>query len=229
MLLLCLVLGVTAVDILLDGGFEHNQWEILPSWALCSSFSCSVPAELEPGPHTGSHFLMIYPGHRVGISQKFNGTRYGSCQLSFYLKTTSKIDTFTTVYWGPEIYELSSYQSEFALGGWQFYSIPLSGHPTYLEIEFSSGNTAYAVADDFSLTCSASTWAWGWTIEMIILTVVGGCIFLSGYKLVQQHQLLTLITDKYNLHRPDWMHRKKPEEKETQMEVLKSAFNDDSE
>lgn len=230
MLLLCLaLLGVGAVDILLDGGFEGNQWEIVPSWSLCSVYSCSVPVALQPGGRSGNHFLMVYPGRRVTIGQKFNGTHFGSCQLNFYLKTTSKIDTFTTVFWGAEIFELSSYQSESSFGDWEFYSIPLDGHATYLEIEFSSGNIAYAIVDDFSLMCSASTWSWAWTAEMIALAVVGGCIFLAGYKLVQQKQLFPLLVEKYDLHRPQWMRRKQPEKKETQMDVLNTAFNDDSE
>ena len=225
-LLLC---SVSAVDILLDGGFEGNQWEIVPSWALCNVHSCSVPAALQPGGRSGTHFLMVYPGRRVTIGQKFNETNYGSCQLNFYLKTTSKIDTLTTIYWEAEIYELSSYESQSSFGEWDFYSIPLSGNPDYLEIQFTSGNIAYAIADDFSLVCSPTNWSWSWTVDMIMLAVVGGCIILAGYKLVQQRQLISLLAEKYNLHWPEWLKRKPPPQKEAEMAVLGSAFNDDSE
>jgi hypothetical protein len=174
---------------------------------------------------------MVYPGRRVTIGQKFNGTSYGSCQLSFYLKTTSKIDTFTTIFWGPDIYELNSYESQSAFGDWDLYNIPLSGRPESLEIQFSSSNIAYAIADDFSLICSPNNWSWSWTVDMIVLAIVSGCIILAGYKLVQHKQLVGILMEKYNLHWPDWLKRKSPPspDNESQMQVLKSAFNDDLE
>lgn len=215
-----------AKDILLDGGFEGRQWDIAPTWALCSIYSCSVLESLQPGAHSGNHFLMIYSGRRVTIGQKFNTTRHGYCQLGFYLKTTSEIDTSIRVFWGTDIHDINCYEGDPTLGQWNYYTLPLSGDSDYLEMQFVSGSTAMAVADDFSLICESSTWSWAWTGEMIALAVVAGVLILTGYKLVQQRQLLEEFANKYNIHRPAWLKRKPPAEVEIE---LKDAFIEDSE
>lgn len=217
---------VAAEDILVDGGFEGRYWDIAPSWALCSVYSCSVLESLQPGAHSGNHFLMVYSGRRVTIGQKFNVSRHGHCRLGFYLKTSSEIDTSIRVFWGTDIHDINCYEGDPTLGQWNYYTLLLDGDSNYIEMQFTSGSTAMAVADDFSLICESNTWSWAWTGEMIALAVVAGVLILAGYKLVQQRQLLQEIIDKYNIHLPTWVKRKPPAETEIE---LKSAFNDDSE
>lgn len=227
MLLWLVIVCATATDILIDGSFEESGWDIVPSWTLCSLYgACSVPTALGSGARTGTHFILVYPGRRVSIGQKFEASTYDECRLGFYAKTTSEIDTFMTVYWGTEIYELSSYQSNSVYAAWNYYELMLDGSPTSLEVEIVSNNIAYVVVDDFALICSQYNWSWEWSAGMIALLVVVGAALLIGYKVVQQRNLVSVIAEKYDLHWPQWFKRKAPE---IQMEEdVNKAFMEDS-
>ena len=230
MLIWLLFACALADDILIDGSFEESGWDIVPSWTLCNTHSaCSVPVVLGAGARTGSHFIMVYPGRRLTIGQKFEESGYSECRLGFYAKTTSEIDTFMTVYWGTDIYELSSYQSNSVFAEWNYYNVLLDGSPASLEIEIVSNNIAYIVADDFSLICSQYNWSWSWSAGMITLAVVIGCVALIGYKVIQQRNLVGVVVEKYNLHWPEWLKFKRAPPQEIPMDEVNKAFMEDSE
>jgi len=223
---------ITATEILNDGSFEGSGWEVVPSWTLCSAYSCSPPVSLIPGAHSGTHFIMVYPGRRLSIGQTFNDSvaGYSECRLSFYMKTTSEIDTFTTVYWGADIHEVLSYKSNDLYAAWTYYEVMLDGSPVSLEVEMVSNNIAYVVADDFSLICSRYSWSWSWSAGMIVLVVVACCTVLIGYKVVQQRNLVSVVVEKYNLHWPEWLKYKRAQPTaDIPLDDVNAAFIEDSE
>jgi hypothetical protein len=223
----CLVVTAFAGELLLDGSFEDNQWEISPSWALCNSHSCNVPLEISPGAHSGTHFVMAYPDRKVSLAQRFNNSDYAECQLEFYSRTTNRLNSFLTVYWNAKIVELTSYSKQSTLGDWDFYSITLGSQPEYLEIEINSVGNVYTTFDDVSLNCSTSRWTWTWSLELIFFVVIIGVALLTGARFLQRHHFISVALGRMGIQLPNCPHWFSPKKEATEIEEhVLSAFRE---
>jgi hypothetical protein len=173
---------------------------------------------------------MAYPGYRVVLAQSFNSSipqidTMDECNLVFYFKSTSEIDTFFNIYWGSDVYDLSTYSASDTYDGWKMYDILLYGEPKYLELEIKSENIAYVLADDFSLQCTPSRWSWAWTVETAAAIVVSVIILAACTKFVYKEQLCCKLADRWDVkfHIPSF--RRIPTFSSVQMtEFNKSAF-----
>jgi hypothetical protein len=224
---ICFFATIFAEEILLDGSFEERQWEISPSWALCNAHSCTLPPELSPGAHSGTHFILAYPDRKVVIAQRFNDSSYAECRLEFYARTTNRLNSFITIFWNTNIVELTSYSKQSVIGDWDFYSISLSGGPDNQHVDINSAGNINTTVDDFSLNCASSHWTWTWSIEFITFIIIAGIAVFAGIRFLQKHHFVSVALDRMGIQLPECPHWFKPKKPAVEEYVL-SAFQEDS-
>jgi hypothetical protein len=150
----------TLYNVLKDGDFESTQyWTIAPDSALCTGWCRYSTVWKEPA-HSGISFLFARPN--TGISAVENlqwpsDSNYNRCDLKFYVRAVSALDTYFKIFWDGTAYSIDWVQwekdSETTASEWVPVEITLYGLSDTIEFRIQTSERTYISVDSVTTGC----------------------------------------------------------------------------